>query len=135
MDRIVFVDKTFGCQMWFGTYGGRECCRAEITAPYAEIAQYFVDNASFTWEYDSISDGQTITNSKDLSEYCVAGDIVDKRNGTYLVYMGKKNTDEIIKEKDATIASLQAEVATKEAFIAAKEVELAAVKAEPIKEL
>lgn len=134
MDRIVFADKTFDGQMWFGTYGGRECCRAEIIADYAEIAQYFVNNAVFAWEYDSILDGQTVINSKDLSEYCVAGDIVDKRNGIYLVYMGKKNTDEIIKEKDATIASLQVEVATKEAFIAAKEVKLAAVKAEPIKE-
>lgn len=129
MDRIIFTDKTFDGQMWFGTYGGRECCRAEIVADYAEIDQYFVDNASFAWEYDT----ETGTVSKDLSEYCVAGDIVDKRNGTYLVYMGKKNTDEIIAEKDATIASLEQVVAKKEAIIAVKAAELA--KVELIKEL
>ena len=65
--------------------------------PYNEIAYLFHDDV----QYEEISMGvleegrppeEIVT---DLSEYCVAGDITDHRNGTISVVMGKQTTDEI----------------------------------------
>lgn len=39
----------------------------------------------------------------DLSEFCVAGDIIDKRDGSFVVYMGVKTEVEQLNEEMATI--------------------------------
>lgn len=43
--------------------------------------------------------------SKDysLTNFVVAGDIIDKRDGTFVVYMGKKNEAEILEEQNAEL--------------------------------
>lgn len=43
--------------------------------------------------------------SKDysLTNFVVAGDIIDKRDGTFVVYMGKKNESEILEEQNAEL--------------------------------
>lgn len=119
MNRIIFADKTFeGSVSGVTQYGGRECYRFILTAPYTDVAKYFVDGASYVWEYDTvITDDEGVETpsvvKKDLSAlgFTIAGDIIDKRDGKISVYMGRKNKDEIIAEKDAKIATLEAEKA------------------------
>lgn len=43
--------------------------------------------------------------SKDysLTNFVVAGDIIDKRDGTFTVYMGKKTSSEILEEENAEL--------------------------------
>lgn len=38
-----------------------------------------------------------------LTDFVVAGDIIDKRDGTFVVYMGKKNEAEILEEQNAEL--------------------------------
>lgn len=38
-----------------------------------------------------------------LTDFVVAGDIIDKRDGTFVVYMGKKNESEILEEQNAEL--------------------------------
>lgn len=65
--------------------------------PYNEIVDLFHDNV----QYEDVSIGVLEEGrspeeiATDLSEYCVAGDITDHRNGTISVVMGKQTTEEI----------------------------------------
>lgn len=43
------------------------------------------------------------TNDYPLSDFVVAGDIIDKRDGAFVVYMGKKNESEILEEQNAEL--------------------------------
>ena len=43
------------------------------------------------------------TNDYPLSDFVVAGDIIDKRDGTFTVYMGKKTSSEILEEENAEL--------------------------------
>lgn len=88
--------------------------RIVVSGELEEIKQYFIDNAKYKQEWDSI--GYTIdseTNEEievvetltiDLSEFSIAGEIVDHRDGTYTVLMGKPTEVEILK---AQLAMLQ----------------------------
>ena len=38
-----------------------------------------------------------------LTDFVVAGDIIEKRDGTFVVYMGKKNEAEILEEQNAEL--------------------------------
>ena len=38
-----------------------------------------------------------------LTDFVVAGDIIDKRDGTFVVYMGKKTESEILEEQNAEL--------------------------------
>lgn len=87
----------------------REWRRLHVAGAYEDIKAAFVDGAQYRQEYESETideNGQTVTETmtQDLSEYCVAGDIVDLRDGTFLVYMGKKTDTELMQEAlDAVI--------------------------------
>ena len=84
-----------------------------ISGELEEIKQYFVDNAKYVQKWDSI--GHTIdpeTNEEieitetldmDLSEFSIAGEIVDHRDGTYTVLMGKPTELEILRAQLETL--------------------------------
>jgi hypothetical protein len=63
----------------------------EITvyATVDEAKEAFVDGVSYAREWDSQDGDATLTMSDDLTAYSVAGDIVDHRDGTVTVFMGK----------------------------------------------
>ena len=71
---------------------GREWRRLHIIATHAEAVGAFTDDVTITYEWDSVidDDGNTEVLSQDLSEYCVAGEITDMRDGSVVVLMGKK---------------------------------------------
>ena len=73
-----------------------------VKALFADDAQYGDTVQQITYETvtDEESGEQTVnevTNEvvTDLSEFCIAGDITDKRDGTFTVVMGKKSDSEI----------------------------------------
>lgn len=111
MNRLIFGTKIFeGEVQGVIKYEGRECYRFTLTAPYADIVQYFIDGASYIWEYDTIiTDEQGIETPsvvpKDLTAlgFTKAMDIIDKRNGTFWVYMGKETTEEKLAETELAL--------------------------------
>ena len=114
MNRLIFADKIFECEIQGAIKHEsdvdnhkitRDCYRFIPTAPYAEIVQYFVDNASYTWQYDTEIDGVPDVVNRDLSEYCKMWDIVIKPDGKYWVYMGKETTEEILAQTQTALDS------------------------------
>lgn len=80
-----------------------------VTGIVEDAKAAFVDNAQYAhwWEsqkYDEEGnpDG-TETLSEDLSDYCIAGDIVDTRDGNVIIYMGKKTEQELLQETVDTL--------------------------------
>ena len=110
-DRIVFADgEVFQCpasgRAAVNRYTReREGRRILVLGTAAEAAQYFVDNAIYSHEWDSdVFDEQgslsgTEVISEDLSAFSVAGDIVDKRDGSLEIYMGKPTNEELLEEQ------------------------------------
>ena len=89
----IFEKKRLVC----GTF--RECIRYTVVGSFADVAEKFVDGASYLVRESYIDeDGNEATVDYDKSLYCVAGDIVDHRNGTITIYMGKKTASEIMQE-------------------------------------
>ncbi len=91
----------------------REWRQLRVVGAYADIAAAFVDNAEYRREYESQretdtgavdADGNPIyetvveTHTEDLSEYSIAGDIVDHRDGIITVFMGKPTEAETLRE-------------------------------------
>ena len=65
---------------------------------YATLASLFVDGARFSIVDPSVDiPGEEIVYEK--YEYEIAGDIVDKRDGTFVVYMGAKTDMEAMEEE------------------------------------
>ena len=76
----------------------REYLRITITASYADVAAAFVDGAQYSIrQYDLAEDGTELETYKDFdwSDYCIAGDIVDHRDGRVTVYMAKPTEHEL----------------------------------------
>ena len=69
----------------------RETIRLTLTASYADVAEAFVDGA--VW---SITEAEVVY---DKSDYSVAGDIVDHRDGRITVYMAKPTETEKVKQE------------------------------------
>lgn len=105
MKNIVFTDKTYSCVDWLTTnQDGREFFQFELSGyTHDAIVESFIDNAVYSRVWESALDGVMSPVSKGMSEYCIAGNIVDKRNGTYLVYMGKKTYQEILQDAFDTL--------------------------------
>ena len=64
----------------------------------------FVDGITYRqqWESAVIAEDGTQTSetqTRDLSDYCVAGDVVDTRDGNVTVYMGRKTEVEKLREQ------------------------------------
>lgn len=70
---------------------GRAWRKISVVATVAEVAEAFINNARYFHEWES---GEK-TMREDLSDFSVAGDIVDTRDGNIIVYMGKPTIGEI----------------------------------------
>ena len=108
-EHIVFADGTsFACPEQaaapvMGWPKEREWKTISVLATAEEVRAVFVDGAAYVREWESQTgenEGQPIyeTMSEDLSAYSVAGDIVDHRDGTVTVFMGKPTELEILRE-------------------------------------
>lgn len=120
-DRIVFADgKVFACPANNSVPVSRfnrerEGRRILVLGTAAEADEYFVDNASYRHEWDSetYDENGNITGTEvltqDLSAFSVAGDIVDKRDGSLEVYMGKPTELELLQEQLTAAEAAMAE--------------------------
>lgn len=90
-------------------WGNRESKSIELEMTYMEAMETFVDNIAWSIVQDievmrEVEDqrGNTITEQVieqevyDNSEYSIAGDIIDHRNGTVTVKMGKPTAEELL---------------------------------------
>lgn len=83
---------------------GREWKSISVIGTADEVKAAFVDGIVYRqqWESEVIAeDGTqtTETQTRDLSDYCVAGDVVDTRDGNVTVYMGRKTEVEKLREQ------------------------------------
>lgn len=69
-------------------------------ASYASVASDFADGAGLT-VIDTDENG--VETEFSYNGYCVAGDIVDTRDGKIIVYMGKKTELEVLEEENARL--------------------------------
>jgi len=107
---------------------GREVIRFTVLGKYADVAADFVDNARIIIQDNT--DNNAIA-EYDKSEFSVAGDIVDHRDGRITVYMGKPTEEE--KEK-AHSAELEQAMKDWKAAAETAEQQLRAIRAEAAKD-
>lgn len=75
--------------------------RITLSTTYADVLAYFVDNATYAIrQFDIGESGEELETYTDFdwSEYSVAKDIVDHRDGRVTVYMAKPNEQEQVAE-------------------------------------
>lgn len=75
--------------------------RITLSATYADVLAYFVDNATYSirqFDHDENNNELETYTDFDWSEYSVAKDIVDHRDGRVTVYMAKPNEQEQVAE-------------------------------------
>lgn len=75
-----------------------------IVGDSTSVKDTFVDDITYRQEWESVvilDDGTETTEiqKRDMSEYCIAGDIVDTRDGNVTVYMGKKTELELLRDE------------------------------------
>ena len=83
---------------------GREWKRITVIGTAEAVRAAFVDGITYRQQWESAiiaEDGTqtTETQTRDLSDYCVAGDVVDTRDGNVTVYMGRKTEVEKLREQ------------------------------------
>lgn len=83
---------------------GREWKSISVIGTADEVKAAFVDGITYRQQWESAviaEDGTqtTETQVRDLSDYCVAGDVVDTRDGNVTVYMGRKTEVEKLREQ------------------------------------
>ena len=83
---------------------GREWKAISVVGTADEVKAAFVDGITYRQQWESAviaEDGTqtTETQTRDLSDYCVAGDVVDTRDGNITVYMGRKTEVEKLREQ------------------------------------
>ena len=72
------------------SWNGRESKEITLSMPYAEAAALFVNGASWSIVLDvERADGTTVQENYDNSDFSIAGDLTDHRDGTVTVKMGK----------------------------------------------
>lgn len=85
----------------------RKCKTIRLEMPYETAAELFQDNVPWSiierYETPVLDENgeptgeiETQQNEYDNSEYCVAGDITDHRDGTVSVKMGKFTNEELL---------------------------------------
>lgn len=126
-DKIQIQEETEIFERDFFTRGAkRKCIQIEIPkqdgVTYETLVNAFTDGVSIvrrltetrieptlvteaTETEDAVYEDKEVeyTNDYPLSDFVVAGDIIDKRDGTFVVYMGKKNESEILEEQNAEL--------------------------------
>lgn len=79
----------------------RDVIRVTVAATHAEATEKFVPGAVWAIRQFNVSpegvELETFTDF-DKSNYCVAGDIVDHRDGRVTVYMGKPTESELLRD-------------------------------------
>lgn len=91
----------------------RKWKRITVCAELALVKEKFVDGAVYFNEWDSYTvdaEGKEIqeTIRQELSEYSLAGDLVDTRDGNITVYMGKPTEAELLQRQlDAAAAAMK----------------------------
>lgn len=101
---------------------GREWRRITVVGTVEAVKAAFVDGAQYVQTWDSVvtevdeegNEVETIVEeSRDLSEWSVAGEIIDRRDGTVCVLMGKPTEMELLQtelaDADAALAVLYGE--------------------------
>lgn len=101
---------------------GREWRRITVVGTVDAVKAAFVDGAQYVQAWDSVvtevdeegNEVETIVEeSRDLSEWSVAGEIIDRRDGTVCVLMGKPTEMELLQtelaDADAALAVLYGE--------------------------
>ena len=83
---------------------GREWKSISVIGTAEAVRAAFVDGITYRQQWESAiiaEDGTqtTETQTRDLSDYCVAGDVVDTRDGNVTVYMGRKTEVEKLREQ------------------------------------
>lgn len=83
---------------------GREWKAISVVGTADEVKAAFVDGITYRQQWESAiiaEDGTqtTETQVRDLSDYCIAGDVVDTRDGNVTVYMGRKTEVEKLREQ------------------------------------
>lgn len=92
-------------------WGGRDSKSITLTLSYEEALNIFVDDIQWNIvqedeRIENIIDPETNTVSQEIktisetydnSEYSIAGDIIDHRDGTITVKMGKPTSEELLK--------------------------------------
>ena len=139
MGRIVFANgKTFECPdtakgpIFSRKADGREWKIITIKATYEEAIAAFVDNVQLFYDWESQGENGTETIRLDLTEYTVAGDVVDTRDGNISIFMGKPTElekAELMLEAADSMAVVAAAVAKGEKPAAALAEEAAAYNA------
>ena len=130
MNRIIFEDGTMFTSAEFPVEAepcifdkkaiinevNRDVLRITVESTYAEVAAKFVDNAKFAIRQrerivDDKGNESWMDQDYEKHEYCIAGDIVDHRDGRITVYMGKKNEHELeVEELNGAVDELLLEV-------------------------
>lgn len=95
---------------------GREWKAIAVIGTADEVKAAFVDGITYRQQWESAviaEDGTqtTETQTRDLSDYCVAGDVVDTRDGNVTVYMGRKTEVEKLQEQVDVLGVLLGEEA------------------------
>ena len=71
-------------------WSGRESKEITLSMPYADAAALFVNGAAWSIVlYVEQADGTTVQVNYDNSDFSIAGDLTDHRDGTVTVKMGK----------------------------------------------
>ena len=83
---------------------GREWKSIAVVGTAEAVRAAFVDGITYRQQWESAiiaEDGTqtTETQTRDMSDYCVAGDVVDTRDGNVTVYMGRKTEVEKLREQ------------------------------------
>lgn len=87
----------------------RESKSIKLELSYAEVVETFVDDVEWSIVQDVEVQNEIIDengevavetvvefNTYDNTEFCVAGDVIDHRNGTVTVKMGKPTAEELL---------------------------------------
>ena len=103
------TERTFDCPVQpaapiLNLTRGREWKSIAVIGTADEVKAAFVDGITYRQQWESAiiaEDGTqtTETQTRDLSDYCVAGDVVDTRDGNVTVYMGRKTEVEKLREQ------------------------------------
>ena len=103
------TEKTFDCPVQpaapiSNLTRGREWKSIAVIGTADDVKAAFVDGITYRQQWESAiiaEDGTqtTETQVRDLSDYCVAGDVVDTRDGNVTVYMGRKTEVEKLREQ------------------------------------
>ena len=114
----VDIEPSIIAKKFYSSGINRDSIRLTIEANINDALTTLVNNAVWgirEYDIDPETGNELETyNDYDYSEYCIASDIIDHRNGSLTIYMAKKTEDEIqmeqLQENNEALAILLGEV-------------------------